>query len=78
MRRVSPVRFVAMLTAAYRERARAWYRIQGTRRASLRYAAMEGEAPSIRGARVVSIPGGGHFILRDAPDVFVREVSSDE
>ena len=97
---------------AYRERARAWYRIRGTRRASLRYirepnkwselsaayprivaptlilhgtadafvayAAMERAAPAIRNTRVVSIPGGGHFLLRDTPDVFVREVLRDD
>ncbi len=97
---------------AYRERTRAWYRIRGTRRASLRYirepnkwselsaaypaiavptlilhgtadafvayAAMERAAPAIRDARVVSIPGGGHFLLRDTPEVFVREVLRGE
>jgi pimeloyl-ACP methyl ester carboxylesterase len=97
---------------AYRERARAWYRIQGTRRASLRYirepnkwselsaaypaiaaptlilhgtadafvayAAMERAAPALRSARVVPIPGGEHFLLRDSPDVFVREVLRGE
>ena len=95
---------------AYVERARAWSRIRGTRRASLRYirepdkwaelspaygeiaaptlilhgtaddfvayAAMERAAPEIRGARVVSIPGGRHFLLRDTPEVFVREVEA--
>jgi len=93
---------------AYRERARAWYRIRGTRSASLRYlrdpakraelaaaypviaaptlvlhgtadssvpySAMERSVSAIRDARVVTLPGGGHFLLRDAPEVFVREV----
>lgn len=31
-------------------------------------------APSIRGARVVPLPGGGHFPQRDAPDDFARAV----
>jgi pimeloyl-ACP methyl ester carboxylesterase len=95
---------------AYRERARAWYRIRGTRSAALRYvrtpgkgaelaaaypqieapvlilhgtadesvpyAAMERALPSIRDARVVSLAGGGHFLLRDDPGVFVREVEN--
>lgn len=93
---------------AYRERARAWYRIRGTRRASLRYvrepgklaelasayakvaastlvlhgtadesvpyAAMEHAVAAIRGVRVVPIAGARHFLLRDAPEVFIREV----
>ncbi len=93
---------------AYRARVRAWYRIRGTRHASLRYirepnkfaelaaaypkiaattlilhgtadesvpfAAMERAAPGIRATRVVPLPGGRHFLLRDTPDVFVREV----
>jgi pimeloyl-ACP methyl ester carboxylesterase len=93
---------------AYHRRAVAWYRIRGTRRASLRYvrdrnkrtelaaaypeiaastlilhgtadesvpyAAMERAAPAIRAVRIVPLPGGGHFLLRDAPDIFVREV----
>jgi pimeloyl-ACP methyl ester carboxylesterase len=95
---------------AYRERARAWYRIRGTRRAFLRYvrdpdrpaeltaaypritartlilhgsadafvpfAAMERFAPAFPTSRVVPIAGGGHFLLRDAPDPFVREVDA--
>jgi pimeloyl-ACP methyl ester carboxylesterase len=95
---------------AYRERARAWYRIRGTRSAFLRYvrdpdrpaelraaypriaartlilhgsadvsvpfAAMERFAPAFPAARVVPIAGGGHFLLRDAPDPFVREVEA--
>jgi pimeloyl-ACP methyl ester carboxylesterase len=93
---------------AYRERARAWYGIRGTRHAFLRYirepnkraelaaaypkiaaptlilhgtadafvpfAAMERAAPAIRAARVVPLPNGGHFLLRDAPEVFARKV----
>jgi pimeloyl-ACP methyl ester carboxylesterase len=93
---------------AYRERARAWYRIRGTRRASLRYvrepgklaelasvypkimastlvlhgtddesvpyAAMERTVPAIRAVQVVPLPAGRHFLLRDAPESFVREV----
>ena len=37
---------------------------------------MERAAPAIRGAHVVPLPGDGHFPLRDAPDVFVREVEA--
>jgi pimeloyl-ACP methyl ester carboxylesterase len=95
---------------AYRERARAWYRIRGTRSALLRYirepskraelaaayekiaartlvlhgtadefspyASMERATPAIRSVRVVPLPDGGHFPLRDAPERFVREVDA--
>jgi pimeloyl-ACP methyl ester carboxylesterase len=95
---------------AYQTRARAWFRIRGTRRGMLRYvrdltkreelaavypgiaaptlivhgtadgfvayAAMERTAPRIRGARIVSLAGGGHFPQRDAPEDLVRAVES--
>lgn len=93
---------------AYRARARAWYRIQGTRRAALRYvrdsgkfdelarvypsisaptlvlhgtddesvpyASMQRAVASIPDRRVVPIRGGRHFLLRDTPEIFVRQV----
>jgi pimeloyl-ACP methyl ester carboxylesterase len=36
------------------------------------YATMERTAPMIRDARIVTIPGGGHFPERDKPDELVR------
>ncbi len=97
-------------SSAYRERARTWYRIRGTRSAFLRYirapskraelaaaypridartlvlhgtaddfsrfASMERATPAIRNVRVVLLPEGGHFLLRDSPERFIREVDA--
>lgn len=48
--------------------------LHGTADQNVTYAAMERAAPAIRKKKVVTIEGGGHFPLRDTPDVFVREV----
>lgn len=97
-------------SAHYRERARAWYRIRGTRQGSLSYvrdlttlaelaaaypevsattlvlhgtadtfvpfAAMERWAPTLGHATIVPLAEGTHFIVRDSPEAFLREVDA--
>ena len=48
--------------------------LHGTDDESVPYAAMERAVPAIRGVQVVPLPAGRHFLLRDAPESFVREV----
>ena len=50
--------------------------VHGTADGFVAYAAMERTAPRIRGARIVSLAGGGHFPQRDAPEDLVRAVES--
>ncbi|HVP29264.1 MAG TPA: alpha/beta hydrolase [Myxococcota bacterium] len=66
----------AELAAAYPEISAPTLILHGTEDESVPYAAMERSAPKIRHARIVPLPGGRHFLLRDAPDVFVREVDA--
>ena len=61
------------LAAAYPAIAAPTLVLHGTADDSVPYAAMERATPAIRNARIVGIPDGGHFLLRDTPDVFVRE-----
>jgi pimeloyl-ACP methyl ester carboxylesterase len=62
------------LEAAYPRIAASTLILHGTDDPFVPYAAMERTAPAIQVVRIVSIPGGKHFPLRDAPDTFVREV----
>jgi len=64
------------LAAAYPAIAAPTLILHGTDDESVPYAAMERAAPAIRAARIVPLPGGHHFLLRDAPDRFVREVDA--
>jgi pimeloyl-ACP methyl ester carboxylesterase len=66
----------AEMSAAYPRVAAPTLILHGTADANVPYAAMERAAPAIRGARVVKLEGGGHFLLRDAPEAFVREVDA--
>jgi len=50
--------------------------LHGTADTFVPIAAMERIAPTIPHARIVRIAGGGHFICRDVPDTFVREVDA--
>jgi 2-hydroxymuconate-semialdehyde hydrolase len=50
--------------------------LHGTDDESVAYAAMERAVAAIPDARIVAIPGGRHFLLRDSPDVFAREVEA--
>jgi len=62
------------LEAAFPRIAASTLILHGTNDQSVPYAAMERAAPAIRMVRIVSIPGGKHFLLRDTPSTFVREV----
>jgi pimeloyl-ACP methyl ester carboxylesterase len=62
------------LTAAYPEIAAPTLVLHGRADESVDYAAMERAAPAIRNAKIVPLPGG-HFLLRDDPDAFVRAVN---
>ena len=64
----------AELAAAYPIIAAPTLVLHGTDDQNVSYAAMERATPAIRAKRIVTLEGGGHFPLRDAPDAFVREV----
>jgi pimeloyl-ACP methyl ester carboxylesterase len=66
----------AEMGAAYPQIAAPTLILHGTADANVPYGAMQRVAPAIRGARVVTLEGGGHFVLRDAPETFVREVEA--
>lgn len=66
----------AELVRAYSEVAAPTLILHGTDDESVPYAAMERAIPAIRNKRVVAIPGGRHFLLRDSPELFVRELES--
>lgn len=62
------------MAAAYPAIAARTLVLHGTDDENVPYAAMERTAPLIRTHRVVPLASGRHFLMRDTPDVFVREV----
>jgi pimeloyl-ACP methyl ester carboxylesterase len=66
----------ADLGAAYTKIAAPTLVLHGTADESVSFATMQRAVPGIRGARIVPLPGGNHFLLRDAPDTVVREVDA--
>lgn len=63
---------VAELAAAYPQIAAPTLIVHDTADAFVAYATMERAVPAIRDARIVTIPGGGHFPHRDTPVELVR------
>lgn len=66
----------ADLAAAYPKIAARTLVLHGTDDENVPFAAMQRTAPLIRVHRIVPLAGGRHFLLRDTPDVFVREVET--
>ena len=66
----------ADLGAAYGKITAPTLVLHGTADESVSFATMQRAVPAIHGARIVPLPGGHHFLLRDAPDVVVREVDA--
>ncbi len=66
----------AELGAAYATITSPTLVLHGTADASVSFETMQRAAPAIRGVRIVPLPNGSHFPLRDTPDAVVREVEA--